>query len=168
MLRCPGACGKRLPWQPQERLFKAFLACFEDSMPDCIFCKIIRGEIPCAKLFENEDVIAFLDIAPARPGHTLILPKLHAATLFDLPPELGTAVVAAIQKVGTAVMEATGATGLNVFQNNFPAAGQAVPHLHWHLIPRHEDDGLQLWEQGSYADASAMNAMAEGIKSALR
>ena len=137
-------------------------------MPDCIFCKIIRGEIPCAKLFENEDVIAFLDIAPARPGHTLILPKLHAATLFDLPPELGTAVVAAIQKVGTAVMEATGATGLNVFQNNFPAAGQAVPHLHWHLIPRHEDDGLQLWEQGSYADASAMNAMAEGIKSALR
>ena len=115
---------------------------------NCIFCRIASGEIPCAKVYEDEYVLAFLDLAPVHPGHTLVIPKTHDKDMLEVPAELGTAVFAAIQKVAAAVLEATGAQGFNVMQNNRLAAGQTVFHIHWHIIPRFEGDGLDMWAQG--------------------
>ena len=134
---------------------------------ECIFCRIVAGEIPSAKVFETEEVIAFLDIAPVRPGHALVLPKGHYPTLWHLPDELGAHLLAALKAVGRAVMEATGAEGLNVGMNNHPAAGQLVPHAHVHLIPRQEGDGLSLWDQSPYEDTSAMQRLADSIRTIL-
>ena len=136
-------------------------------MSNCIFCRIASGEIPCAKVYEDEYVLAFLDLAPVHPGHTLVIPKMHYKDMLEVPAELGTAVFAAIQKVAAAVLEATGAQGFNVMQNNRLAAGQTVFHIHWHIIPRFEDDGLKMWEQGSYPDMDTMQAMAAKVASYL-
>ena len=120
---------------------------------DCIFCKIARGDIPCTSVFESEELIAFLDISPVNKGHTLLVPKAHMETLFDMP--------------AGAVMKATGAEGLNVVQNNYSAAGQQVPHVHWHLIPRFADDGYTAWPQGAYQDMQEMAALADAIREKL-
>lgn len=133
---------------------------------DCIFCKIVAGDIPCARLYETDQVLSFLDIAPVRPGHALVLPKRHFPTLWDLPPELGRDLLAAMQAVGGAILKATGAAGLNVGMNNHQAAGQLVPHAHFHLIPRHADDGLSLWAQSS-STADELTRLAEAIRNAL-
>lgn len=130
---------------------------------DCVFCKIVAGEIPCAKVYESETCLAFLDIAPVCPGHALVLPKAHCATLMDLPAELGGDLMETLSKVGKAVMEATGADGLNLMQNNFEAAGQLVHHAHFHLIPRFKEDGLWLWPQSAYDDRDEMNRLAKSI-----
>ena len=110
---------------------------------DCIFCKIARGDIPCTSVFEFEELIAFLDISPVNKGHTLLVPKAHMETLFDMPAGIGEMLFAAMKQVGSAVMKATGAEGLNVVQNNYSAAGQQVPHVHWHLIPRFADEVIR-------------------------
>ncbi len=136
-------------------------------MADCIFCKIAAGQIPCAKLYEDQDVLAFLDIAPVRPGHALVVPKAHYANLWDLPPALGQSLLAAMQRVGRAVMEATGAGGLNVGMNNMAPAGQLVMHAHFHLIPRHEGDGLRLWPQHPCDDPDDMERLAAAIRGKL-
>lgn len=133
---------------------------------DCIFCKILRGEIPAAVVFDSKELIAFLDINPAKPGHVLIVAKTHAPTMLDLNSSVGKAVFEAIKLIGASVMQATGATGFNVIQNNFSAAGQQVDHIHWHIIPRVEGDGLLMWPQGAYASMEAMQSMANSIKSA--
>lgn len=134
---------------------------------DCLFCRLIRGEIPSAVVYEDERVYAFLDINPVARGHVLIVPREHAETLFDMRPESDAALLDAMRKVGRAVMLATGAEGLNVIQNNYKAAGQEVPHVHWHLVPRHAGDGYSPWPQGKYADQEEMRAMAEAVKSRL-
>ena len=134
---------------------------------DCLFCKIVKGEIPCAKVYEDAQVLAFLDIAPVAPGHALVIPKLHCADLFALPDALDAAWLAAQKLVGRAVMTALGATGLNVQQNNGASAGQVVFHAHVHLIPRRDGDGLALWPGAPYADAAAMAAVAESVRCAL-
>ena len=134
---------------------------------DCIFCKIVKGEIPCAKLYEDELTLAFLDIAPVAPGHALVIPKAHYEDLFALPETLGAALLAAQQRVGRAVMQAMGATGLNVQQNNAASAGQVVFHAHYHLIPRRAGDGLSLWTGTPYPDAAAVAAVAEAVRAAL-
>lgn len=134
---------------------------------DCIFCKIVKGDIPCAKVYESEDLLAFLDIAPVVPGHVLVIPKAHHVNLFDLPEALGSRLFAALAPIGTAVMAATGATGLNVQVNNNAAAGQMVFHAHVHLIPRRDGDGLQLWPGHPYADAAARETMAAAVRQAL-
>lgn len=131
---------------------------------ECIFCKIIQGEIPASVVFDNKELVAFLDINPATPGHVLIVAKTHAPTMLDLDPAVGKAVFEAIKHLGAAVMQATGATGFNVVQNNFSAAGQQVHHIHWHIVPRSEGDGLLLWPQGAYASSEAMQSMANNIK----
>lgn len=135
---------------------------------DCIFCKIVAGEIPCAKVFESETCIAFLDIAPVNPGHALVLPKGHYPILTDVPVELGADLLDAMSRVSNAVMEATGADGLNLIQNNHEAAGQLVHHAHFHLIPRHEDDGLKLWSQSAYENMDEMGRLAEKIAGLLK
>lgn len=134
---------------------------------NCVFCQIVAGKIPCAKLYETETVLAFLDIAPVRKGHALVLPKAHHPTLWDLPAGLGADLLAAMQAVGRAVMAATGAEGLNVGMNNHAAAGQLVPHAHFHLIPRHGGDGLSLWAQSAYAGQEEMAGLAQAIRAKI-
>lgn len=135
---------------------------------DCIFCKIVRGEIPCSKVYESETCLAFLDIAPVNKGHALVLPKAHHPTIWDTPAELGSGLMDALGAVSTAVRKATGADGVNVMQNNLEAAGQLVPHLHFHVIPRFEDDGLELWAQAQYDSMDEMNSLAEQIRGKLK
>jgi len=153
-----------------ERLAAAFRRGAKGGgvLADCVFCRIAAGTIPCARLFENEDVLAFLDIAPVRPGHALVIPKAHFPTLFELPAGLGGALLAAAGRVGAAVMQAVGAEGLNLQMNNLAAAGQLVMHAHLHLIPRQSGDGLALWPQHPYPGTDEMNALAERIRNALR
>ena len=134
---------------------------------DCLFCKIVRGEIPCARVYEDDAVLAFLDIAPVHPGHTLVIPKQHHTDLFELPESLGAVLFSALRTVGAAVLAATGADGLNMNMNNRAAAGQVIFHAHLHLIPRFEGDGLRLWPQHPYREADGMARMAEAIRKAL-
>lgn len=116
-------------------------------METCIFCQIITGQIPADKIYEDNDFIAFLDIKPINPGHTLLLPKAHHRNLFDLPSDILARLGLAVQKVGQAVKVGASADGLNIIMNNDRAAGQLVDHAHLHLIPRFDNDGLQPWRQ---------------------
>jgi histidine triad (HIT) family protein len=131
--------------------------------PTCIFCKIIAGEMPCARVYEDEDVIAFLDINPIAKGHTLVVPKGHFPTLLELPESEGEALLKALRLVAGAVKEETGAGGFNCIQNNFAPAGQMVFHSHWHIIPRFDNDGLPDWPGGKYADTDEMQQLARSI-----
>ena len=116
---------------------------------NCIFCKIANGEIPSATVYEDETFRAILDLSPAAKGHTLILPKAHAANLFELPDETAAKALMLAKRLGAVLKEGLHADGLNVVQNNGEAAGQTVLHFHMHLIPRYKDDhaGI-LWEPG--------------------
>jgi len=134
------------------------------AQTDCLFCRIVKGEIPCTKIYETDRLLSFLDIAPAAPGHALIVPKAHAPTLFELPPALGAELLDATQRVGRAVMAATGATGMNVLVNTFASAGQVVLHAHLHVIPRIEGDGLTAWAGKPYAKNEDMLRLAEDIR----
>uniref|UniRef100_I2PXE0 HIT family hydrolase, diadenosine tetraphosphate hydrolase n=1 Tax=Desulfovibrio sp. U5L TaxID=596152 RepID=I2PXE0_9BACT len=134
---------------------------------DCLFCKIAKGEIPCAGIYETEAVLAFLDINPVAPGHTLVIPKTHHPTLFDLPEDVGCRLFAALAPLGRAILAATGATGLNVQMNNHESAGQVIFHAHLHLIPRRVGDGLHLWPSRPYPDDAAREAMARAVRQAL-
>ena len=136
-------------------------------MADCIFCLIAEGKIPSSKVLETENLYAFLDLNPVHKGHTLVIPKKHAADLLACDPAIGCDVIAAMQEIGRAVMKVTGAKGFNVLQNNGRAAGQEVDHLHWHVIPRFEGDGLTLWPQGKYESMDEMNAMAASLREEL-
>ena len=114
---------------------------------DCIFCKIANGEIPSRTLYEDEDFRVILDLGPATKGHALILPKKHAANLYELPDETAAKVMVLAKKMGRHMTESLHADGLNLIQNNGEAAGQTVLHFHLHLIPRYHDDGQHiLWE----------------------
>lgn len=117
---------------------------------NCIFCKIANGEIPAATVYEDEDFRAILDLGPASKGHTLILPKKHAANLFELPEETAKKVLPLAKKLGARLEEGLHAEGLNVVQNNGEAAGQTVMHFHVHLIPRYKNDTVDVkWAQGT-------------------
>lgn len=106
--------------------------------PDCIFCRIVAGDIPCHRLYEDEHALAFLDVGPVSRGHCLLIPKAHAVELDDLLPGPAAALGKAMPGLVAAVKTATGCDGLNVLQNNGAAAGQAVMHAHFHLIPRYK------------------------------
>jgi histidine triad (HIT) family protein len=117
---------------------------------ETIFSRIIRGEIPCHRVYEDERVLAFLDVGPLSPGHTLVVPKEAAATLDQLSDESAAAIGRLLPRLCRAVMKATGATAYNVLQNNGAAAHQAVLHVHFHIIPRLDDEGLGIgWRAGS-------------------
>ena len=135
--------------------------------PDCLFCKIAAGEIPCAKVYEDEHILAFLDIHPIAKGHTLVLPKAHCPTLLDVPDSEGEYLIGALRRVAKAVQQECGADGFNCIQNNFAAAGQMVFHSHWHIIPRFENDGLPDWPGSPYPDSQEMQSLARSISSRL-
>jgi len=123
---------------------------------NCIFCKIAAGQIPSATVYEDDDFRAILDIAPAHKGHTIILPKKHADNIFSLDDEVAAKVFPVAKKVAQAVKDTLGCDGVNILQNNGTAAGQSVFHLHVHVVPRYEGDGiLPVWPQGSYEDGEA-------------
>jgi len=121
-------------------------------MTDCIFCKIIAGDIPCAKVYEDDDTLAFLDIAPNNKGHTLVVSKKHYETILDTPDDMLCRIISAVKKVAAAVKKGTGCGGFNVTQNNYRIAGQLVPHIHFHIIPRIEGDEFKFWPQGKYEE----------------
>ncbi len=135
---------------------------------ECIFCKIVKGEIPNTTLYEDENVLSFLDIMPASRGHALVIPKKHYHTLLDIPAGELKEVMAIVQKVAAAIMSTTDATGFNVIQSNQKAAGQVIPHLHFHIIPRKGDDRLNFeWEQGK-AEQGELKQYAELVKGKMK
>jgi histidine triad (HIT) family protein len=114
-------------------------------MDECLFCRIVKGELPSHRVAASQNFIAFLDISPISPGHTLIVPKKHATNMLDFPEFFGNELVEFSQRVAQAVVASTGAQGFNFGLNNGPAAGQAIFHTHFHIIPRDPGDGLELW-----------------------
>ena len=134
---------------------------------DCIFCKIIEGGLPAYKVYEDSDVVAFLDIFPIHSGHTLVVPKKHCVDIFDSPDSELQNVIAAAKKIAPAVMKATKADGINIGMNNRPASGQVVMHTHLHVIPRYKDDGLKTWPQRPYNNDAEKEHVAAAIKSGI-
>jgi len=112
---------------------------------DCIFCKIVKGEIPCSKIYEDKEFLAFLDIRPINLGHALVIPKIHCTNLLDFPKSEEADLMEFIKKVAKAAVKATGAEAFNLGMNNGSAAGQVVMHAHMHIIPRFSNDGLHNW-----------------------
>jgi len=134
---------------------------------DCIFCKIVSGQIPAVKIYEDDVVVAFLDIGPVSEGHTLVLPRQHVKQAHSCPPELLGQVWTRLGKIAGAVASAMNADGYNVLCNNGKAAGQVVDHLHFHVIPRRAgDDVFTQWPSRKYGPGKA-EAIAEKIRSKL-
>lgn len=130
---------------------------------NCIFCKIINNEISAEKIYEDDEVLGFLDRHPVHPGHTLIVPKDHFENVYTVPAEIWARMNIAVQKVALAIKEGVDADGINIISNNEPAAGQVIFHSHIHLVPRHNDDGLKHWP-GKDATDSELKDIAEKIK----
>ena len=121
-------------------------------MSDCIFCKIVAGEIPSAKVYEDAAKLAFMDINPVQPGHVLLIPKKHYERLTDLPDETAADLASALPRLARAAVAAARADGFNIFQTNGRCSGQAVFHVHIHIIPRRNNDGYSFhWRPGQYA-----------------
>ena len=134
--------------------------------PNCLFCKIIAGKIPCHRVLETDRALAFLDIGPLSPGHTLVIPKEPAATLDQLSDDAAAAIGRVLPRIARAVQQGSGATDYNVLQNNGAAAHQAVFHVHFPIIPRHGSDGLGIvWRAGKLGDDAA--TLASAIAAAL-
>ena len=122
-------------------------------MENCIFCKIANGEIPAATLYEDENFRVILDLGPASKGHALLLPKSHAANIYELSDEMAAKAMILAKKMATAMTAALKCDGFNIVQNNGECAGQTVFHFHMHLIPRYEGDGVGLtWKPGQLSD----------------
>ncbi len=136
--------------------------------PDCIFCKIIAGEIPSEKVFENDHVLAFMDINPTSKGHTLVIPKDHSADLPSTDVNALLQVTAVLPMIAAAAVKAVGAAGFNILQSNGPCAGQVVPHIHFHIVPRNDGDGIGLGFRQKPPMEDDFAATAEAIRAALR
>ncbi|MEK7099877.1 MAG: HIT family protein [Patescibacteria group bacterium] len=135
-------------------------------MEPTIFEKIIAREIPAEIVYEDEDTLAFLDIAPNNPGHTLVIPKVHSRNIFDVSERSWHAMMETVRILAPAIQKAVNAEGINIAMNNESAAGQIVFHTHVHLIPRHTGDGFTHFPQGEYAEGEA-SVVATKIKDAL-
>jgi histidine triad (HIT) family protein len=134
--------------------------------PNNIFARILRGEAPCVKVYEDEAALAFMDVMPRAEGHTLVIPKAPARTLFDIDPERLARLMPAVQKVGRAVMAGMKAEGLSLQQFNEAAGGQVVFHLHFHLLPRWSGVALRP-PGGPFQNAEALKPHADKIIAAL-
>jgi histidine triad (HIT) family protein len=134
--------------------------------PDNIFAKVLRGEIPCHKIYEDEDTLAFLDIMPRTEGHALVVTKEKARDLFDIKPEALGKLMAVVQKLAPKIKEAVGADGVLIQQFNAAAAGQTVFHLHIHIVPRNEGEALKP-HAGKMEDQAKLAATAEKIRKKL-
>lgn len=119
-------------------------------MDVCIFCRIVAGELSAYKIYEDDQVLAFLDIKPVSAGHTLVIPKKHHQSMEDISMNDLSSLFMVIKKVGLLLKQGLGIEGYNIIENNDAVAGQVVPHLHFHLIPRAAGDGLTTWPQREY------------------
>jgi len=133
---------------------------------DCIFCKIVAGELPSFKVYEDAETLAFLDIRPVNPGHTLVVPKNHSVNIFDVPEKDWTAVTTVVHRLARGIEKAVAADGININMNNREHAGQIVDHVHVHIIPRFKGDGFKLWHQTPYKEGAAVKVQ-EKIKAQL-
>ncbi|MFC1721210.1 HIT family protein [Patescibacteria group bacterium] len=121
-------------------------------MTDCLFCKIISGEVAATKIYEDEHSFAFLDINPVNPGHTLVIPKEHSRNIFDISSQSFTHVMETVRKLTPAVKEGSGSDGINIHINNEPEAGQVIFHTHIHIVPRLKNDGRKMWPGNPYEE----------------
>ena len=137
-----------------------------DSNNNCIFCKIVSGELPSSKVYEDENVLAFLDIHPVNPGHTLVVTKKHFESVHDTPDDLICKIVIIAKKVANAIQAKLNAEGVNIGMNNGKAAGQIVFHSHIHVMPRYGNDSFKLW-QGKSSNTEERDKIAEKIKLGL-
>lgn len=135
-------------------------------MSDCIFCKIVAGEIPSYKIYEDEHVYGFLDINPVGPGHTLLIPKVHSENLLESSDEHVDELMRAVKKVAPSILKAVGSEGFNLVNNYGAIAGQTVFHTHFHIIPRFPDDGHRPWH-GHGAAEDVLTKVAEDIKAKM-
>ncbi len=134
---------------------------------NCLFCKIAKGEIPAQKVYENEDVMAFLDINPVNAGHTLVIPKTHFEHMLETPKDVFLKTMEAVHFLSPIIKEATNADGINIGINTLPAAGQEVFHLHVHIMPRFEGDGHKHWSGTPYKTEEEMKTVADRIRKRL-
>ncbi len=126
---------------------------------DCIFCKIVAGELPSHRIYEDADTLAFLDINPINPGHTLVIPKAHKVDLFDTEDDDWTALSSSVRIVAHKIEEALAPDGINIAMNNRAPAGQVVFHAHVHVIPRKEGDGYKPWHGKPYTKGEAIQIL---------
>lgn len=133
----------------------------------CIFCKIVAGQLPCFKLFEDEATIAFMDINPVNPGHALAVAKGHWPTIDVIPPEVLAAVARTAQRIAKAAMATLEPNGVNLLQSNGVGAGQSVPHLHVHILPRFQGDQVKLNWTYKPGDKAEIEAICGRLKAAL-
>ena len=143
---------------------------FVDTTPagECIFCKLIAGQIPSARVFEDESTVAFMDLGQVNPGHVLVAVRRHAATLLDLTPEEAGAVLQTARRIALAAQEAFSPEGITLLQANGAVAGQTVGHFHVHVLPRHAGDGVDLAWPRKDPGATALNEYAGRLRTALQ
>jgi len=135
---------------------------------DCIFCKIVKGEIPATRVYEDSQALAFMDIGPVVKGHVLVIPKSHHNPLMETPVEVLQNLIVVVRTIARAQMKGLQAKGISVAQANGKAANQVVPHIHFHVIPRFTDDGFHgTWIAQSYDSMEEMNSYAGRIRQAL-
>ena len=135
--------------------------------PTCIFCKIIAGELPSASVYENDHVLAFMNLQQRNPGHTLVIPKTHIPNVYELDEETAANIARAATRIAKAVKKAFAPIGLNMLQNNEPAAMQSVLHHHTHIIPRYAGDDLFAIWQAPPASGDELRQNAERLKNTL-
>ena len=136
-------------------------------MNDCLFCKIGAKNFPADIIFEDDSTIAFLDIHPVNPGHTLVIPKVHATNIFDIDSESWSAVAETARRIAIAIEQTLGCDGVNLMMNNREHAGQVIEHPHMHVIARFKGDGLVQWPHKAYKDGE-QKTVAEKIRAALK
>lgn len=134
---------------------------------DCIFCRIVAGQIPCAKVYEDDAALAFMDIQPVSKGHTLVVPKKHHDPITAVPAETLGRVMLTVQKVAAGQYAGLKAAAINVTQANGALAGQCVQHVHFHVIPRYDGDPRHQWSPGKYDAQEEMKEYAARIASAI-
>lgn len=138
----------------------------ETTQKECIFCKIVSGEVPAVKVYEDGEVLAFMDIRPNHKGHTLVVPKDHIENIYGMPAETAARLMVAVQKIAVAVKNGVDADGINISMNNESAAGQIIWHAHMHIIPRYNEDGGYLGKTYTYV-AGEMEDIAQKIQAEL-
>jgi histidine triad (HIT) family protein len=131
--------------------------------PACVFCKIVSGQIPSARVYEDADAVAFLDIAPFEKGHALVIPRFHAARIVDLPEDRLMRLIPAVRKVGAMLLDRLPCDGFNILQSNGACATQVVPHVHFHVIPRWNGREMR-WVPGRYDSPDEMDSIARRLR----
>jgi len=135
---------------------------------ECIFCKIVSSKLPSTKIYEDATILVFLDINPVEEGHALVIPKEHLNSITNMPDDILRKVIVVTKKIASAQLTGLNAVGVNIAQANGSGAGQEVPHVHFHVIPRYSSDPKEAnWKPRKYKSAEQMNQIAELINKAL-